>query len=109
MAAEAIIKALEENDVAITPEDVAKVARLSRLALSPQEIETYTKQLDKILHYVEKLNALDTSKVEPMISAAASGNVFRPDEVRPSLKREDALHSAPAHDDEFFRVPPVIE
>lgn len=95
--------------MAITPEEVAKVAKLSRLALSDAELKTYSEQLGKILHYVEKLNALDTSQVEPMISASASGNVFRSDEVRPGLKREDALKSAPAHDDEFFRVPPVIE
>ncbi len=95
--------------MAITKEDVAKVAKLSRLSLSDTELQMYSEQLGKILGYVEKLNALDTSKVEPMITAAADGNVFRPDEVRPGLKREDALKSAPAHDDEFFRVPPVIE
>ena len=95
--------------MAITPEDVTKVAKLSRLALSPDEVQTYTEQLGKILLYVEKLNAQDTSAVEPMITAAASGNVFRKDEVRPGLERKDALASAPAHDDEFFRVPPVIE
>jgi aspartyl-tRNA(Asn)/glutamyl-tRNA(Gln) amidotransferase subunit C len=95
--------------MALTPEEVAKVAKLSRLALSDKEVQMYSEQLGKILTYVEKLKALDTSKVEPMISAAADGNVFRPDEVRPGLKREDALKSAPAHDDEFFRVPPVIE
>jgi aspartyl-tRNA(Asn)/glutamyl-tRNA(Gln) amidotransferase subunit C len=99
----------ERKRVAITPEDVTKVAKLSRLALSPAETQQYAEQLGKILHYVEKLNALDTSKVEPMITASASGNVFRADVVKPSLKREDALQSAPAHDDEFFRVPPVIE
>ena len=95
--------------MAITPEDVAKVAKLSRLAMTPAEVQAYSDQLGKILHYVEKLNALDTSKVEPMITASASGNVFREDKIKPSLALEDALHSAPAHDDEFFRVPPVIE
>ncbi|HYG75623.1 MAG TPA: Asp-tRNA(Asn)/Glu-tRNA(Gln) amidotransferase subunit GatC [Planctomycetota bacterium] len=95
--------------MAITPEDVTKVAKLSRLALSAEETQMYTEQLGKILHYVEKLNAVDTSKVEPMITAAASGNVFRKDEVRPCLKREEALAAAPEQDDEFFRVPPVIE
>ncbi len=95
--------------MAITPEDVAKVAKLSRLALNPAELQIHTEQLGKILHYVDKLNAADVSNVEPMITAAASGNVFRKDEVRPSLERKDALQSAPAHDDEFFRVPPVIE
>jgi len=95
--------------MALTREEVANVAKLSRLALTEKELETYTEQLGKILQYVEKLNALDTSKVEPMISAAAKGNVFRPDEIRPGLSREEALKAAPEHDDEFFRVPPVIE
>ena len=95
--------------MALTPEEVAKVAKLSRLSLSEKEVQTYSDQLGKILTYVEKLKALDTAKVEPMITAAADGNVFRADEVRPGLKREDALKSAPSHDDEFFRVPPVIE
>lgn len=95
--------------MAITRDDVAKVAKLSRLALSEDEVQMYTEQLGKILHYVEKLNEPDTSKVEPMITAAASGNVFRPDDVRPSLERKSAFESAPSHDDEFFRVPPVIE
>ena len=95
--------------MAINNDDVIKVAKLSRLALSGGEVQVYTEQLGKILHYVEKLNEVNTSKVEPMISAAADGNVFRADEVRPSLERKAALQSAPAHDDEFFRVPPVIE
>ena len=95
--------------MALSKDEVAKVAKLSRLAITDAELATYTQQLGSILDYVEKLKSVDTSNVEPMISAAASGNVFRADEVRPSLKREDALASAPSHDDEFFRVPPVIE
>jgi aspartyl-tRNA(Asn)/glutamyl-tRNA(Gln) amidotransferase subunit C len=95
--------------MSISKTDVLKVAKLSRLALSDAEVTTYTEQLDKILHHVEALNAVDTSKVEPMISAAAEGNVFRPDVVRPGLERKAAFESAPSHDDEFFRVPPVIE
>lgn len=95
--------------MAISREEVAKVARLSRLALTEDELRTYTEQLGKILDYVEQLKALDVSSVEPMISAAAKGNVFRADAVRPGLTREDAFISAPSHDDEFFRVPPVIE
>ena len=66
--------------MALTPEEVAKVAKLSRLAMSDKEVQVYCEQLGKILLYVEKLNAVDTSKVEPMITAAADGNVFRPDE-----------------------------
>jgi len=95
--------------MALTSDDVKKVAVLSRLALTEQEVQLYTGQLGKILTYVDKLSEPDTSKVEPMITAAASGNVFRPDVVVPGLSREDALANAPAQDDEFFRVPPVIE
>ncbi len=95
--------------MAISNEDVVKVAKLSRLALSGGEVATYTEQLGKILMYVEKLNAVDTAQIEPMITAAADGNVFRPDEPKPTLERKAAFESAPAHDDEFFRVPPVIE
>lgn len=95
--------------MAINRDDVIKVAKLSRLALTEQEVGTYTEQLGKILHYVEKLSEPDTSKVQPMITAATDGNVFRADEIRPSLERKSAFDSAPSHDDEFFRVPPVIE
>jgi aspartyl-tRNA(Asn)/glutamyl-tRNA(Gln) amidotransferase subunit C len=95
--------------MAISKDDVIKVAKLSRLALSEKEASMYTEQLAKILQHVEKLNAVDTSAVEPMITAAAGGNVFRADEPQPSLERKAALQSAPSHDDEFFRVPPVIE
>ena len=95
--------------MAITQQEVLKVAKLARLALSDAEVAQQTEQLGKILAHVEALKKVDTSKVEPMITAASSGNVFRPDVARPGLTREDALASAPAHDDEFFRVPPVIE
>jgi aspartyl-tRNA(Asn)/glutamyl-tRNA(Gln) amidotransferase subunit C len=95
--------------MAISRDDVAKVAKLSRLALTEEELRAQTEQLGKILTYVEKLNAVGTSKVEPMITAAASGNVFRKDEVKPSLSRDDALAAAPDQDGEFFKVPPVIE
>jgi aspartyl-tRNA(Asn)/glutamyl-tRNA(Gln) amidotransferase subunit C len=95
--------------MAISRDEAAKVARLSRLALTEAELQLYTEQLGKILDYVEKLKKLDVSRVEPMISAAAKGNVFRADQARPSLPREAAFQSAPDHDDEFFRVPPVIE
>jgi aspartyl-tRNA(Asn)/glutamyl-tRNA(Gln) amidotransferase subunit C len=95
--------------VAIDPIEVAKVAKLSRLALSEKELALYGDQLGRILEYFEKLKAVDTSNVEPMITATASGNVFREDVPRPGLSREDAFESAPDHDGEFFRVPPVIE
>jgi len=95
--------------MALSEQEVRHVALLSRLHLTDEEVRNYTGQLAKILGHVEQLKQVDTSSVEPMITATASGNIFRPDEVRPSLKREDALRSAPGHDDEYFRVPAVIE
>jgi aspartyl-tRNA(Asn)/glutamyl-tRNA(Gln) amidotransferase subunit C len=95
--------------MSITRDDVAKVARLSRLALTEEELQLYTEQLGHILQYVEKLNAVDTAAVEPMVTAVAGRNVFRPDAVKPGLKREDALAAAPDQDEEFFKTPPVIE
>lgn len=95
--------------MALSEEAVRHVATLSRLQLSDAEVKHYTEQLAKILEHVEQLKKVDTANVEPMITATLTGNVFRPDEVRPSLAREDALHSAPDHDDEYFRVPQVIE
>lgn len=90
-------------------EEVRHVALLSRLELSEEEIGRYADQLGKVLDYVNKLEALDTSKVEPMISAAQTGNVFRKDEPESSLSRERALSVAPNQDEEYFRVPKVIE
>ncbi len=95
--------------MSLSPEEVRHVALLSRLHLSDAEVNAYTEQLGKILGYVEKLKELDPRAGEPMITAPSSGNVFRADEPKSSLKREDALAAAPAHDGEYFRVPPVIE
>jgi aspartyl-tRNA(Asn)/glutamyl-tRNA(Gln) amidotransferase subunit C len=95
--------------MALTEQEVRHVAMLSRLELSDAEVKLYAEQLGKILEYVQVLNRLDTSRVEPMISATVTGNVFRPDQPRAGLPREQALLAAPEHDEEFFRVPPVIE
>jgi len=95
--------------MALSEKEVRHVALLSRLHLTDEEVKHYTEQLGKILVHVEQLKKVDTSNVEPMITATTSGNVFREDVPRPSLKREDALLSAPDHDDEYFRVPAVIE
>lgn len=93
----------------LSEQEVRHVALLSRLQLSEEEVRAYTEQLGKILGYVEKLKELDTAKVEPMVTAAASGNVLRSDTPAPVLPREAALASAPEQDGEYFRVPPVLE
>ena len=88
---------------------VDHVARLSRLELPGAEAEQYVSQLRQIIGYVEKLSALDVSQVEPMVHALESVNVFREDEVRPSMPIADVLANAPARVERFFKVPKVIE
>jgi aspartyl-tRNA(Asn)/glutamyl-tRNA(Gln) amidotransferase subunit C len=93
----------------ITRKEVEHVAKLARLALRDEEIETLTNQLGNILTYVEKLNELDTTNIEPTSHVLPIKNVLREDEAGKSIEREKALGNAPDRTEEFFRVPKVIE
>jgi aspartyl-tRNA(Asn)/glutamyl-tRNA(Gln) amidotransferase subunit C len=93
----------------ITRAEVEQVARLARLELTDDEQERMTAQLDAILGYIDKLNALDTSAVEPTTTVIPMVSVMREDTVRPSLTQEEALENAPDREDVFFRVPRIIE
>ncbi|MBU4560918.1 Asp-tRNA(Asn)/Glu-tRNA(Gln) amidotransferase subunit GatC [bacterium] len=93
----------------ITKRDVEYVAKLARLKLSEKEKEKFTKQLDQILKYVDKLNELDTEKVKPTSHVLPLKNVFREDRVGESLKVEKVLENAPEKAKGFFKVPKVIE
>lgn len=93
----------------ITREEVQQVARLARLEFSPAEADLLTTQLDAILARVEHLNELDTTTVEPTAHAVPLENVFRADEVMPSLGVEQALCNAPLQAQDCFAVPKVIE
>ena len=94
--------------MAITIQDVEKIAALARLEFTQEEKEKLARQFNDILAYMEKLNQLDTSKVEPLSHVIDVKNVFREDEVKPGLSQEQALKNAPAKDDKFFKVPKVI-
>ena len=89
--------------------DVEHVALLSRLDLSENELDKFTGQLDAILEYIDVLNQVDTSAVEPMAHVLEIRNVMRSDEVQPSLPREAALQNAPDAEDGFFKVPKIVE
>ncbi len=89
--------------------DIEKVARLARLELSEEEKLTFGNQLEQILTYMEQLNRLDTSGVEPTSHAIPIYNVFREDEVKPSLPQEEVLAIAPDEEDGHFKVPRIIE
>jgi aspartyl-tRNA(Asn)/glutamyl-tRNA(Gln) amidotransferase subunit C len=89
--------------------DIEKVARLARLELSEEERETFGNQMEQILTYMEQLNRLDTTGVEPTSHAIPIHNVFREDEVKPSFPQEEVLGIAPDEEDGHFKVPRIIE
>lgn len=99
------------NDLAparITQEAVAKVARLARLDVTPDELLRMTAQLDGMLEHFADIDALDLSAVVPMTQPYPLVNVLRADVIQPCLDRAEVLAAAPAADDGRFRVPPII-
>lgn len=92
----------------LTRAEVEKVSLLARLQFSPDELDRLTQQLGQIVDYMQLLGELDTTNVEPMAHPVDVTNVFRADEVRPSLSRAEVLSNAPHHDDEFYLVPAVL-
>jgi aspartyl-tRNA(Asn)/glutamyl-tRNA(Gln) amidotransferase subunit C len=96
--------------MALTREEVRRIASLARLELEPEEEARMAEQLSAILDYVRQLEALDVSAVEPMTHALAEGAApLREDEVAPSLDPEVALGNAPARAGTCFKVPRIIE
>lgn len=93
----------------ITREDVEHVAELARLELTAAEKEQFIAQLNSILTYFEKLGELNTTDVEPTSHVIPMSNVFRDDDVRPSLDRDSVLQNAPQESHFFFKVPRIIE
>jgi aspartyl-tRNA(Asn)/glutamyl-tRNA(Gln) amidotransferase subunit C len=89
--------------------DIKYVAHLARLQLTPDEEKKLGAQLGDILGYIEKLKELDVAGVEPTAHAMPLVNVTRPDAVRPSLPRADALRNAPAQANGLFIVPKIVE
>jgi len=89
--------------------DIEKVARLARLELTEEEKVTFGNQLEQILNYMEQLNGLDTTGVEPTSHAIPISNVFKEDEVRPSFPQKEVLAIAPDQEDGHFKVPKIIE
>ncbi len=94
--------------MALSADEVRKVALLARLELSPDEIEVQATNLNNLLAQFEALQALDVTGIEPTSHSAPVFNVLREDAVRPSLPREQALANAPEHRDGCFVVPRII-
>lgn len=94
--------------MALTIQEVDHVALLARLSLSQEEKQTFAKQLSSILDYADSLNQLDTQGVEPLTHILPMHNVFRADEIRPSMPREDIIANAPLAEEGQYKVPKII-
>lgn len=94
---------MEVNDALVD-----KLANLARLKFDENEKIEIKNDLQKMIGFVDKLNELDTTGVEPLLHMSENVNVLRADEVAGSISREEALKNAPLHDDRFFKVPKVI-
>ncbi|MEO6904869.1 MAG: Asp-tRNA(Asn)/Glu-tRNA(Gln) amidotransferase subunit GatC [Ginsengibacter sp.] len=88
---------------------IEKLAHLSRLEFNVEEKEEIKSDLEKMIGFIDKLNELDTTGVEPLLHMSENVNVFRKDIVNGQISRKDVFKNAPLHDNEFFKVPKVIK
>lgn len=95
---------MEVND-----EMVDKLANLARLQFKAEEKEGIKNDLQRMIQFVEKLNEVDTTGVEPLLHMSEQVNVLREDEVKGSVETAEGLKNAPVHDEQFFKVPKVIK
>ncbi|MRX72677.1 Asp-tRNA(Asn)/Glu-tRNA(Gln) amidotransferase subunit GatC [Bacillus lacus] len=93
----------------ISKEEVKHVAHLARLAITEEEAEMLTDQLDKIISFAEELNELDTENVEPTSHVLKMKNVMREDKPEKGLPIEDVVKNAPDHKNGYVRVPTILE
>lgn len=92
----------------ISPEKALAIATLARLEISPQQAADIGAQMDDILGYMDKLNELDTTSVEPMYTPVEQPGFLRVDEVSAEFSRPDILRNAPESDGEYFIVPRIV-
>lgn len=94
--------------MSITKETIDHIATLARLSFSDEEKDIFVEQFQRIVEYVDVIQSLDLSDVEPLKHIGEAENVFREDEPRPSLSLEEALSNAPKRNESFFKVPRVL-
>lgn len=93
----------------IDKETVEKVAHLARLELAEDEKETMIADMNKILGFMDKLNEINTSGIEPLVYMTNEINTVREDVIKQEVTHEEALLNAPKHDNDYFLVAKVIE
>ena len=91
----------------ITIQDVEHVAKLARLDLTEEEKVKFSKQLGDVLKYVEQMNEVDTSNVEPLSHVVDFNNVMRKDEIHYDCSKEELMMNAPEEENGFFKVPKI--
>ena len=89
--------------------EMEHVAMLARIELTEDEKRLFSKQINSILEYIDKLNELETKNIEPTAHILSIKNVFREDRLSLSLPKDKALQNAPNSVDDFYRVPKIIE
>lgn len=99
----------EFDPMKIDREALHKIAHLARLEVKPEEEEALLASMENVLTWMEQLNELDTSGVEPLTHITEEINNWRDDVATNGLSREEGLRNAPSHDDTYFKVPKVIE
>ncbi len=93
----------------ISQQEIEKIAHLARLELQADKVEDLKESINRVLEWMDALNAVDTSNVEPLVHISEALNHFREDEAKVTLDRSDALDLGPDANDKFFKVPQVIE
>jgi aspartyl-tRNA(Asn)/glutamyl-tRNA(Gln) amidotransferase subunit C len=93
----------------VDQEALQKIAHLARLEVRPEEETELLNSLNGVLNWMEQLNEVDTTGVEPLTHISTETNVLREDVAGNHLAREQAFANAPQHDDQFFEVPKVLE
>lgn len=92
----------------ISKEEIIHIAKLANLNLSEEEIEKYRNDMQEILEFADTVNNVNTDNIKETVGANSNYNVFRKDEIKQSVSKEDLLKNAPSQDDGMFRIPKVL-
>jgi aspartyl-tRNA(Asn)/glutamyl-tRNA(Gln) amidotransferase subunit C len=98
-----------DRKMKIDKETLQKIAHLARLEFDEKDAEKMMQDMTNMVNFVEKLNEVDTTGIEPLTTMSHEINALREDEVKPHLNHEEALKNAPKKDTDYFRVPKVLE
>lgn len=94
--------------MSISKEEVIHIAKLASLNLSESEIEGYTKDMQEILEFANTVNNVNTDNIQETIGSNGAYNVFRKDEIKQTISKEELLKNAPSKDEGMFRIPKVL-